>query len=330
MPRGHLASVRMLVCGYGQMMSYDATVRLLAICLVIIVLCSQRTPVWAEPHSGAAAEGKATATAKAAAPSAGEICRVVGQAASDNGLPLDFFTRLIWQESRFNPDAISPKGAQGIAQFMPGTASWRGLADPFEPMQALREAASYLRELRTTFRGSLGLAAAAYNAGPGRVEAWLAGRGGLPGETRAYVRAVTGHEAESWASQQPPEWESAALPKGGNCIEVAKLITAAPRAPRRALTSSPAWGPWGVQLAGNWSEGGVLANYEQLRRTYNPVLRDRLPLVLQTKLPGRRGAAKYMVRVSETTRPKAEAVCAQLRAAGGACVVLRNPPARQG
>jgi hypothetical protein len=305
-------------------------VRLLAICLVIIVLCSQRAPVWAEPHSAAAAEGKATATTKAANPSAGEICRVVGQAASDNGLPLDFFTRLIWQESRFNPAAISPKGAQGIAQFMPGTASWRGLADPFEPMQALREAASYLRELRTTFRGSLGLAAAAYNAGPGRVEAWLAGRGGLPGETRAYVRAVTGHEAERWASQQPPEWESAALPKGGNCIEVAKLITAAPRAPRRALTSSPAWGPWGVQLAGNWSEGGVLAAYEQLRRTYNPVLRDRLPLVLQAKLPGRRGAAKYMVRVSEATRPKAEALCTQLRAAGGACVVLRNPPARQG
>ena len=318
-------------------MSLGATVRLAAICLVIVLLCSQKTAVWAEPQSAGAApaEGKATATAKAATakavgPTAGEICRVVSQAASDNGLPLDFFTRLIWQESRFNPDAISPKGAQGIAQFMPGTASWRGLANPFEPMQALREAASYLRELRTTFRGSLGLAAAAYNAGPGRVEAWLAGRGGLPGETRAYVRAVTGHEAETWASQQPPEWEAAALPKGGNCIEVAKLITAAPRAPRRALASSPAWGPWGVQLAGNWSEGGVLATYEQLRRTYNPVLRDRLPLVLQTQLPGRRGAAKYMVRVSETTRPKADALCAQLRAAGGACVVLRNPPARQG
>jgi soluble lytic murein transglycosylase-like protein len=65
---------------------------------------------------------------------------------------------------------------------MPGTASGRGLTNPFEPVQALREAASYLRELRTTFRGSLGLAAAAYNAGPGRVEAWLAGRGGLPGD----------------------------------------------------------------------------------------------------------------------------------------------------
>jgi len=257
---------------------------------------------------------------------ASAICGVVAQAAADNGLPLDFFTRLIWQESRFNPDAVSRKGAQGIAQFMPRTASGRGLVNPFEPMPALREAASYLRELRTTFRGSLGLAAAAYNAGPGRVEAWLAGRGGLPGETRAYVRAVTGHDAERWASERPPEWEPTDLPRGGSCLEIAKLIVAAPR-PRRTVTSSPAWGPWGVQLAGNWSEGGVLATYERLRRTYTPVLRDRLPLVLQAKLPGRRGAAKFIVRVSESTRPKADALCAQLRAAGGACIVLRNPPA---
>jgi transglycosylase-like protein with SLT domain len=320
-----------MVAGGGRsMMVYPRRVFMLAIVCVLGFSPMQSPPAQAQSsQTNAGAEpAKPAAGAKSTNVSAAEICRVVGQAASDNELPLDFFTRLIWQESRFNPNAISPKGAQGIAQFMPGTASWRGLANPFEPMEALREAASYLRELRKTFRGSLGLAAAAYNAGPGRVEAWLAGRGGLPGETRAYVRAVTGHEAETWASQQPPEWEPAALPKGGgNCIEVAKLITAAPRAPRGALTLSPAWGPWGVQLAGNWSQGGVLATYEQLRRTYNPVLRDRLPLVLQAKLPGRRGAAKYIVRVSETTRVKADALCAQLRAVGGACVVLKNPPA---
>src|SRR5262245_50716496 len=310
-------------------MSSSITLQRISLYLVLILPLSNHLPARAEPQNVAGPEtAKSADGARRASVSASEICRVVSVAASDNGLPLDFFTRLIWQESRFNPDAVSPKGAQGIAQFMPRTASWRGLVNPFEPLEALREAASYLRELRTTFRGSLGLAAAAYNAGPGRVEAWLAGRGGLPGETRAYVRAVTGHEAESWASQQPPEWEPAALPKGGNCVEIAKLITAAPRAPSRAPTASPAWGPWGVQLAGNWSQGGVLATYEQLRRTYNPVLRDRLPLVLQAKLPGRRGAAKYIVRVSEATRPKADALCAQLRAAGGACIVLRNPPAR--
>ena len=298
--------------------------------LLLGIALLQQPPARAEPQSVGTDEPGRVAPSKAATASASGICRVVSQAASENGLPLDFFTRLIWQESRFKPDAISPKGAQGIAQFMPATASGRGLADPFEPVQALREAASYLRELRTTFRGSLGLAAAAYNAGPGRVEAWLAGRGGLPGETRAYVRAVTGHDAETWASEQPPQWEPVAIPKTGNCLELAKLFTAAPRAPRRPLTESVAWGPWGVQLAGNWSEGGVLAMYERLRRTYNPVLRDRLPLVLQAKLPGRRGAAKYIVRVSESSRDKADSLCTQLRAAGGACMVLRNPPGKAG
>jgi len=120
-------------------------------------------------NSASSEPAKPAAEAKNAGAAATDMCRVVTQAAADNALPLDFFTRLIWQESRFNPEAVSPKGAQGIAQFMPGTASVRGLVNPFEPVQALREAASYLRELRATFRGSLGLAAAAYNAGPGRV-----------------------------------------------------------------------------------------------------------------------------------------------------------------
>ena len=109
-------------------------------------------------------------------PSVDEICRTLAQAAADNDLPEEFFTRLIWQEGRFDPTAVSPAGAQGIAQFMPQTAATRGLINAFEPLQALRESASYLRELRTTFGGSLGLAAAAYNAGPAQVEGWLARR----------------------------------------------------------------------------------------------------------------------------------------------------------
>src|ERR1700756_4510278 len=86
---------------------------------------------------------------------------------------------------------VSPKGAQGIAQFMPATASWHGLADPFEPVEALRHSAAYLRELLNQF-GNLGLAAAAYNAGPARVGAWLLSHHGLPAETRNYVALVTG------------------------------------------------------------------------------------------------------------------------------------------
>ena len=61
------------------------------------------------------------------------VCPLMQQQAEARGLPPMPFVRLIWRESRFNPNAVSPKGAQGIAQFMPGTADDRGLADPFEP-----------------------------------------------------------------------------------------------------------------------------------------------------------------------------------------------------
>src|SRR5262249_18276670 len=183
------------------------------------------------------------------------------------------------------------KGARGIAQFMPATAAGRGLADPFEPLLALRESASYLQELRATFAGNLGLAAAAYNAGPARVEAWLAGRRGLPRETRAYVREVTGPAAEAWASQPSPPWKDPEPALPVPCTALAKAFREAPTAHKLEL--GPAWGPWGVQLAGNWSEGQVLASYERLRRAYAPVLGDRPPLVLRARLPGRRGAFKY-------------------------------------
>ena len=103
-------------------------------------------------------------------PTADDICRALEQSAAENALPVEFFARVIWQESRFDAQAVSPKGAAGIAQFMPATASWHGLADPFEPVEALRHSAAYLRELLDRF-GNLGLAA--YNAGPGRVSAWL-------------------------------------------------------------------------------------------------------------------------------------------------------------
>lgn len=285
---------------------------LAATCLVVAATMSPLTLVHAQPKAESAVAAK---------PSVADICRTLAQAAADNELPEEFFTRLIWQESRFDPSAVSPAGAQGIAQFMPGTAKMRGLVNAFEPLQALRESASYLRELRTTFRGNLGLAAAAYNAGPGQVEAWLAGRSRLPLETQAYLRIITGHSAEEWTAKPPPQVESSSTTTGERCIEIAKLMIDTPRH-RRDLASDPAWGPWGVQLAGNWSEGRVLATYERLRRKYEAVLGDRLPLILNAP---RRDLPAYSVRVSEKSRAEADALCSKLRAAGGACIVFRNP-----
>jgi soluble lytic murein transglycosylase-like protein len=96
------------------------------------------------------------------------VCHRIESAALANELPLEFLTRLIWQESRFDDRAISRAGAQGIAQFMPKTAEWIGLGDPFDAAEAIGKSAALLRSLRAQF-GNLGLAAAAYNAGPKRV-----------------------------------------------------------------------------------------------------------------------------------------------------------------
>src|SRR6516165_6055860 len=125
------------------------------------------------------------------------VCGLMQQQAEANGLPPLPFVRLIWKESRFDPQAISPKGAQGIAQFMPGTAEDRGLDDPFEPKSAIVHSADLLADLRNEF-GNFGLAAAAYNAGAERVHAWLDGKSSLPAETIGYVYFVTGRDAEEW------------------------------------------------------------------------------------------------------------------------------------
>ena len=124
--------------------------------------------------------------------------KMAEDAATAHTLPVGYFLRLIRQESGFNPNSVSSAGAQGIAQFMPATAYDRGLKDPFDPAEALPKSAELLHELRDHF-GNLGLAAAAYNAGPERVHKWLAGKSQLPQETIDYVRVITGHDAVDWA-----------------------------------------------------------------------------------------------------------------------------------
>jgi len=129
--------------------------------------------------------------------SLGGLCNVLLTSAQDNDLPVTFFANLIWQESRLQHDAVSRAGALGIAQFMPDVAVEVGLADPFDPHQAIPASARLLRVLREHF-GNLGFAAAAYNAGAHRVGLWLDRRRRLPKETRTYVLRVTGRTAEAW------------------------------------------------------------------------------------------------------------------------------------
>lgn len=135
-------------------------------------------------------------------PTSDQLCPMIQSAAEANRLPIAFFARLIWQESHFRPDEIGPmtrsgERALGIAQFMPGTAIERGLFEPFNPVEALPKSGAFLAELRDQF-GNLGLAAAAYNAGPQRVRDYIAGLRGLPLETQNYVQSITGHPIEDW------------------------------------------------------------------------------------------------------------------------------------
>ncbi len=166
-----------------------------------------------------------------------ELCDVVILAAQAYNLPIAFFMRLIWQESGFKPQTVSRAGAQGIAQFMPDTAAEMGLDDPFDPMQALPVSARFLHNLHQQF-GNHGLAAAAYNAGPRRVTAWLARRASLPSETRAYVLSVTGRPAEQWVGPKKTV-ANLAIPADMRCQQMAAPIVAAQKARWSRPSSHP-------------------------------------------------------------------------------------------
>jgi hypothetical protein len=278
-------------------------------------------PAKSETQKPPATPSKQADTAAPGHPAtADDICRAIEQGAAANGLPVEFLARVIWQESRFNAQAVSRKGAEGIAQFMPATAGDRGLADPFDPLAALREAAGYLGDLRKQF-GNLGLAAAGYNAGPGRVSAWLDGRRGLPSETRDYVAIITGWTADEWASASPPKEAETTIPQGVPCTRLANLVLAKPDEAHRIAAHVPRWG---AQLTANLSESRAWAIYRMLAKRYPAQIGDREPIVLRGRLPGMGVAARYMIRVADDDRSYLQKFCGKLIAAGGACVVLRN------
>lgn len=256
------------------------------------------------------------------------LCRMIESAAVSHRMPVDFFTRLIWQESSFRPGVTSGAGAQGVAQFMPGTAAERGLRDAFDPEQAIPKSAELLADLRQRF-GNLGLAAAAYNGGPARVEAWLEGRGSLPGETRNYVSVVTGRTVDEWAGDaragKPGETEDRPATR---CLVLAasfrrgtdRRIFEANGGPIR---ESPL-APWGVQLAGNFSKDRALASFARARERHAAILNDVVPMVIGTRFRSRGTRTFYRVRIPAGTRTAAAEICNRLHKAGGACVVLKS------
>jgi hypothetical protein len=243
------------------------------------------------------------------------VCSLVDNAARANHVPISLLTRLIWTESRFRAHAISPKGAQGIAQFMPGTAAERGLADPFDPEQAVPKAARLVADLTRRF-GNIGLAAAAYNAGSDRVANWLAGSGGLPMETQGYVIAVTGIPAADW-KRVPVQT------KTDDGAESCTAVTALLRAGEGGASPIPV-APWGVQLAGNFSKAVALASFARAARRYQRIVGDRQPMVVYGVLRSRGRLPFYRVMIPEASRTDAERTCQAILAIGGACAALRS------
>jgi len=304
--------------------------------VLLLVTTAARAEGPAAPKPAAAAPdksgpaggtGPAEAQDKTTERGAGEtidqaICRLIDGTAAKEGLPAAFLTRLIWRESSFRPHVVSNKGAQGIAQFMPGTARMRGLENPFDPQEAIPAAGSLLADLNRQF-GNLGLAAAAYNAGPGRVNGFLAG-GGLPNETRTYVRLITGRPAEDWAALKRGGGAPPAVEDASCLVTVASLRKGAPAPEAGPVEPNALFAPWGVQISGNFSRDLALASFRRSAERYGSVFADMQPVIVATRMAGRGRRVFYRVRLPAQTRADAAKLCDRLHKAGGPCVVLPN------
>jgi soluble lytic murein transglycosylase-like protein len=128
------------------------------------------------------------AVPRGASASTSDLDAAVRAASSRHQLDSDFISSVIHAESSYNPRAVSPKGAQGLMQLMPGTASKLGVRNPFDPAANVDGGTRYLRELLDYYHDDMAKALAAYNAGPHRVEQYH----GVPPyrETHAYVARI--------------------------------------------------------------------------------------------------------------------------------------------
>ena len=145
-------------------------------------------PVVTEPATQDVSQTNFVTPAASAGPAAWRP--YVSALAAKYDLSTALIEALVWQESRWNQTAVSPAGARGLTQLMPGTARDLGV-NPDDPWQNLEGGARYLRKLLNAFDGDVVKALAAYNAGPDRVRR----AGGVPriAETENYVAAILGH-----------------------------------------------------------------------------------------------------------------------------------------
>jgi len=155
------------------------------------------------------------------------LSSLLSSAATQYGLDPNLLLRQARQESGLNQGAVSPAGAIGVMQIMPATAKGLGV-DPNDVGQNIQGGAHYLRQMLDRYNGDYNLALAAYNAGPGRVDAYLKNGAALPSETQKYVAAIMGGNMPAVGGAVPLSSLPTAAPGGGDGIN--------PMAARLALT----------------------------------------------------------------------------------------------
>jgi hypothetical protein len=250
-----------------------------------------------------------------------DACGAIAAFARAWRLPEAFFARLIWQESRFDPNALSTAGAEGIAQFMPSTGAIRGLRNAFDPAEALAKSAEYLRFLTDKY-GNLGLAAAAYNGGEGRMSRYVRSGGYLPNETEDYVAIITGVAVDAWRAEVAPSPDyrlRSDLRFEAACVEMAKA------APMPRLDLPPGeWKPWGVLIAQDFSQARARRIFERVREAHADLLggEDLMLLTGRNRSFGTR--LRHNAMIGRDTREDAQALCRALTAEGGVCLVKKS------
>ncbi len=250
-----------------------------------------------------------------------DICGVIDHYAAVNDLPAAFFARLIWRESLFRPNAVSPKGAEGIAQFMPGTAKMRGLNNSFDAVEALGKSAEYLNELKSRY-GNLGFAAAAYNAGENGLERFLE-VDWLPAETRNYVLAITAYSVEDWRDN-PPKVLDLTLDKNKNFIDGCVALASTRQLRDIEVIDEAEWAPWGVQLAAHFQKSVAQRLFVRAVERLPESIRSEKPLLLRERNASFGLRIRYAARIGRETQADANKLCATIRKSGGACLVFRN------
>lgn len=251
-----------------------------------------------------------------------DTCNAIKVFSERHGLDSGFFARLIWQESRFDQNALSHANARGIAQFIPSTAALRGLKDPYNPADALEHSAQYLSEMTQKY-GNEGLAAIGYNGGERRAEGFLDGKGLAP-ETVAYVPIITGLDAEQWRDAPPktPDFRlsktQAFLPA---CYEMARnrRVTAL-----KVTPPAPVIKPWGVQVSFGTSKDRARDKANAQTASCRSAVKGRRLDFLFKKNRVSRRKGFYFGQYGSNTRTDAQRLCDRMRATGCTCLVVQN------